>query len=140
MKLGEILAVSFNVGLLALFYTVFGGLISYALYFFVDVHDDAWESSSIAYKLYDTGLELVLIALLAFWPMYYINKAPPIIPVSREMDELVDTYISGIFFVYAMFIFLNDLEAKIKSLYRTILGKQLSRKTNGNKKTAENTP
>lgn len=139
MKLTEFLAVSFNVSFLAIFYTVFGAVFSYGLYFFVDVHDDVWESKPLAYKLYDTGLELVIIALLAFWPMYYINKAPPVIPVSKEMDELVDTYISGIFFVYAMFIFLDDLASKIKSLYQTIIGKELSRKTNGNKNREEST-
>jgi hypothetical protein len=140
MKFGEFLAVSFNVGLLAIFYTVFGGLFSYGLYFFVDVHDCVWETQSLWYKLYDTGLELVIIGLFAFWPMYYINKAPPVIPVSREMDQLVDTYISGIFFVYAMFIFLDDLASKIKSLYKTILGNNTSRKTNENKNTLTCTP
>jgi hypothetical protein len=139
MKLSEFAAVSVNVGLLAIFYTVFGGLFSYLLYFFVDVHDDIWETRSLAYKLYDTGLELVIIGLVAFWPMYYINKAPPMIPVSRELDDLVDTYVSGIFFVYAMFIFLDDLEEKLKSLYKTIFGKDISRKTNIIKNTVEHT-
>jgi hypothetical protein len=140
MKAGEFVAVSLNVGLLAIFYTVFGGLFSYGLYFFVDVHDDVWESKPLSYKLYDTGLELIIIALFAFWPMYFINKAPPVIPVSKELDQLVDTYISGIFFVYAMFIFLDDLESKLRSLYKTILGNGPSRKTNENKTTVEGTP
>lgn len=108
---------SLNVGILAIFYTLLGGLLSYVSHFLFDEFDDSWKSKSTLYKIYDVSVEVVLIGLVAFWTMFYIKDSPPMFNVSRSMDSLVDTYISGIFFSFSIFLFFGDLESKIRYLY-----------------------
>lgn len=121
MKISEILGATVNVAILAVFYTSIGGLISYLLSFFVYEYDEEWRKESLGFQLLDIIVELSLVAILAFWITYNIKEAPPIFRVSKEMDSLVDTYVSGIFFAYSMFLFLEFLDDKIKYLYQKYL-------------------
>jgi hypothetical protein len=41
--------------------------------------------------------------------------------VNKVLDREVDTYISGLFFAFAMFLFLGDLTEKIKYIYEQFL-------------------
>ena len=140
MKFQEIIGVTLNTGILAVFYTAIGGVISYLLYYFVDEHDEEWEKKSMWYQLGDVSLQLAFIGTIAFWITYIIKEAPPIFHVSRELDSLVDTYMSGVFFAYAMFLFIDFLDSKIKFLYHKLLDTHLEkmfpvRKTNKKKST-----
>lgn len=137
MKLEEILGVTLNTGILSIFYTALGGVLSYVLYYFFDEHDSTWETQSTFYQVGMVSAELIVVGIIAIWSSYIIREAPPIFPVSKELDEFVDTYISGIFFVFAMFIFLDNLGSKLQYLYHKFLGKReshfLPRKTDENK-------
>jgi len=140
MKLEEILPVILNAGILAIFYTAIGGVISYLLYYFVDEHDEEWEKKCISYQLGDVSLQLAVIGNLIFWITYLVRQASPIFHVSKEIDELVDTYMSGVFFAYAMFLFIDFLDSKIKFLYHKVFDTHLEkmfplRKTNKKKTT-----
>lgn len=119
--------ISLNIGLLAVFYTVLGGLLSYVIYYLFEDHGDDWEKRSFAYKLTDVLVELTIVGVIAFWVTLGIKDYPPLVPMSREMDSLVDTYISAVFFGYSMFMFLDDLTKKIKSLFATIFQKNFDK-------------
>lgn len=121
MKLQEILGATVNVAILSVFYTSIGGFISYLLSFVVYPFDQEWKKGSLGFQLLDIISELSLVGILAFWITYNIREAPPIFKVSKEMDSLVDTYISGIFFAYSMFLFLQFLDDKIRFLYAKYL-------------------
>jgi hypothetical protein len=138
MKLVEILGITANAGILSIFYTAVGGIISYVLSMFDASSLAEWEKKPVWYKLGDVSLQLAIIGALAFWVTYIIREARPILPVSKEHDRLVDTYISGVFFAYAMFLFINYLDNKIKYLYHQLLDKHVetmfpSRKTDKKK-------
>jgi hypothetical protein len=111
------LLVTLNIGLLAVFYTVIGGLTSYTIYYLFDDHGEKWEKRNILYKILDVVTEITLVGMVGFWFTYTIKEYPPIVPMSEQMDALVDTYISAVFFGYSIFIFLEDLSKKIKHLY-----------------------
>lgn len=138
--------VSLNIGLLAAFYTAIGGLTSYIIYYLFEDHGDNWEKRSLVYQMLDILVEITLVGMIGFWFTYSIKEYPPLVPMSREMDALVDTYISAVFFGYAMFIFLEDLTKKIKFVFDRLLKKNFekifpegsildifSRKTDSNK-------
>ena len=138
MELSEILGVTLNTGILAIFYTIIGGVVSYLVYYFVDEHDEEWEKKSTLYQIGDVSIQLATIGIIAFWMTYIIKEAPPIFHVSRELDSLVDTYISGVFFAYAMFLFVDFLDSKIKFIYHKVFDTHLEkmfplRKTNKKK-------
>jgi hypothetical protein len=127
MKWSEIAGVTLNTSILAVFYTLVGGIISYLLGIAVDTPIDEWKKKPIWYKLGSVSLQLSIIGSLAFWITYIIREAAPIFPISRELDHLVDTYISGIFFAYAMFLFITYLDDKIKYLYSELLDKHIEK-------------
>jgi hypothetical protein len=138
MELFEIIGVTLNTGILAVFYTVIGGIVSYLLYYFIDEHDEEWENKSTLYQVSDVSVQLAVVGTIAFWLTFIIKEAPPIFPVTRELDSLVDTYMSGVFFAYSMFLFLDFLDSKIKFLYHKVFDMHLEkmfplRKTNKNK-------
>jgi hypothetical protein len=117
----NIFLVSLNIGLLAAFYTTIGGLLSYVIYYLFEDHGDKWEKNhSLLYKIFDVVVELTIVGVVAFWITFAIKEYPPMVPMSKQMDELVDTYISAVFFGYSMFIFLEDLTKKIKHIYAEI--------------------
>jgi len=138
MKVAEIVGVTLNAGILSIFYTALGGILSYLLDYFVDRTDTNWESKPIWFQIGDVSLQLSVIGILAFWVTYIIKVAPPIFSVRKELDSLVDTYISGVFFAYAMFLFITFLDDKIKFIYNKLIGAHLEtmfplRKTNRKK-------
>lgn len=126
MKTSEIVGVTLNVSILAVFYTGLGGLLSYLLYQFIQEHDQEWEKQPAWYQILDVSVQLALVGIVAFWITYNIKEAPPIFPVSKKMDEMVDTYISGVFFAYAMFLFIEYLDSKIQFLYDKFIGDTFS--------------
>ena len=64
MKVEEIVGVTLNTGILAVFYTAIGGIISYLLYYFVDQHDEEWEQKPTWYQIGDVSFQLALILSL----------------------------------------------------------------------------
>ena len=113
---------SSNVILLALFYTVFGACLSYVMYHIFDEFDEHWKKRTTIFQLTDVTLEISILATIAFWSSQIINYAPPMLPVRKELDSLVDNYISGMFFLFAIFVFMDDLTEKLKFLFHKIIG------------------
>jgi len=120
MNPSTFLMVCLNIAVLTLFYTVLGGLLSYGLKNVFTPFDDTWTNATLGFKVGETSLELIVIGLIAYWSMYFIEKAPPLFPVSKKFDTSVDTYISGVFFVYAIFLFFDELWSKVQHIYTYI--------------------
>lgn len=129
MTLPLSLAISLDVGFLSLFYTGLGAIVSYVLYYLFDDFGDNWKSKGIWFQVYDIGVETVLIGLIAFWLIFYIKDAPAVFSVSPKLDAFIDSYISGIFFAFSMFIFMDSYSRKIKYIFyekvRPIMDKYL---------------
>ncbi len=109
--------VCLNIAILSLFYTAFGGFLSYILDKLFYKYDDEWKNFNLHFKVLEVSLQIILIGVVAYWSMFFIERAPPIFPVSKVFDKSVDTYISGIFFIYAIFLFFNHLTNKIQYIY-----------------------
>jgi hypothetical protein len=118
----EILFMSLNASVLALLYTIFGAFLSFLFYYIFDEFDEKWEKRSDLYKFADVSIELIIIALTAFWSSQITQGLPPLFKVKKPLDIIVDSYISGIFFIFAMFLFLDQLTEKLKFLYKEYLG------------------
>lgn len=127
MNWTETLFVSGNVCVLAIFYTLFGCLVSYVMYHIFDTHDSNWENRPLWFQLSDVSLETAILSLVAFWSAQLIEIAPPVFPVRKELDILVDSYVSGIFFIFAIFLFLDELTTKYKYLFEKIFKPHFNR-------------
>ena len=110
--------ITLNAAILAVFYTLLGVLLSYIMYHMFDSFDDKWkEERSLAFQLTDVSLEISILSIVAFWSAHIIEIAPPFFYVRKELDTLVDGYISGIFYIFAIFIFMDELTDKLKYLF-----------------------
>lgn len=125
MSVLNILGMTFNAVILALFYTVFGALLSFIFYHLFDDYDEAWQKKSDIFKFGDITIEISLIAIIGLWSYRIIDNLPPFFSVEKHLDSMVDEYMSGIFFTYAMFLFLDELSDKIRFMYRKYLGHHL---------------
>ena len=120
--------VTANIAVFALVYTIAGALMSFVLYYLFDMYDPEkkegleWEKKGIAFQLFDIIVELSIISTMAFWLVYILNVSTPIIPVRKGLEDFVDSYTSGMFFMFAVFIFLTDLTSKLKYVFKVALG------------------
>jgi len=127
MSWKEAFYVTINASLLAIMYTVFGALISYVFYHIFDEFNDDWKKRSELYKITEVTVEVVIIANIAFWSAQYIEMLQPFVPVRKGLDTLVDGFISGIFFIFAIFLFIDQLTEKLKYLYHDYLEEHAGR-------------
>jgi len=127
MSWKEALYVTINASLLAVMYTLFGALISYIFYHIFDEFDENWKKRSELYKITEVTVEVVIIAIIGLWTAFYIEKLQPFVPVRKQLDTLVDGFISGIFFIFAIFLFIDQLTDKLKYLYHEYLGEHAGR-------------
>lgn len=122
------LRVTGNIAIFASLYTLAGGIMSFILYYLFDVynpdkhHGMEWERKGTLFQVMDVVVEIAFIAVSAFWLVYFINTSAPIIPVRNGLQDFVDSYTSGMFFMFAIFIFMTDLSNKLKYLFHKTLG------------------
>ena len=119
MNWTETVLVSMNAGILALFYTLFGVIISIGLHTVFGECDAKWKKLDLAYKIGDVSLEIIILAIIAVWSEYIVVLSPPFFHVRKELDLLVDNYISGIFYLYAIFLFMDSINDKIKDIWNS---------------------
>lgn len=126
---GDSASITGNIAIFALINTLAGAVLSYLLWYAFDPYSDddektkkVWEDKGLLFQLFDISLELAIIATTAFWLSYYLNYAPPIIPVRKGLESAITSYTSGMFFMLAVFIFLNDLNEKLMYIFKFILG------------------
>ena len=131
---GDSLRITGNIAIFAIVYTLAGAVLSYVLWYAFDPYDPwdesdpeqkrmrAWEAKGILFNLYDIAVELILIAISAFWLTYFLDTAAPLIPVRKGLEDFIDSYTSGMFFMFAVFVFLDDLSYKMKYVFNTTFG------------------
>jgi hypothetical protein len=124
-KLGysDIMNLSLNIAILSVFYAFLGGIVSFVFHYLFDEFDEEWKNKSDFFKILDIAVEVCFLALIAFWSVFIINTSAPIFPVRHYLAGFVDTYTSGMFFIYAIFLFMGDLGEKMKHFYDKYLTK-----------------
>lgn len=116
MKLTSFLRVTTDVIVLALLYTTIGILTSFSLHYLFDEFDDEWKKHSTVYHLTDVTLEISILATVSFWSSVVITYFEPLLPVTKAFDSLIDNYVSSTFFLFAIFVFMDDLSAKLQHI------------------------
>lgn len=123
--------VTANIAFFSIMYAMAGGFLSFVLYYLFDTYSPPesteWERKGLVFQFTDIALEISIIGLVAFWLVYFINVSTPIIPIRRGLEDFVDSYTSGLFFMFAIFIFLEDFSNKMKYLFKHFLGNVFDR-------------
>ena len=113
----DIKNLSLNIIMLSVFYAFLGGLVSFVIHYLFDDFDEEWKEKPVWFQMLDISVEIAFLALVAFWSVFTVNTSAPIFPVRQAMASYVDAYTSGMFFIYAIFLFMEDLSDKMKYLY-----------------------
>ena len=116
MKLVSFLNTTIDVIVLALLYTSIGILTSFALHYIFDEFDEEWKKRSTLYHLADVTLEISMLATVSFWSSVGITYFGPLFPVTKMFASLIDSYVSSTFFLFAIFVFMDDLSAKLQHI------------------------
>ena len=124
---GDAVRVTGNIVVYSIFYTIAGAFLSYILYYLFDEFNETWETRGLGYQLFDVSAEVSIIGVVAFWLVYFINVSAPIIPVKKGLEDFVDSYTAGLFFMFAIFIFLGDLSKKLTYIFDTFVGSHFDR-------------
>ena len=126
LSTGDSLRVTANIAFFSILYALAGGFLSFVLYYLFDTYNPPesteWEKKGLAFQFTDIALEIAIIGLVAFWLVYFINTSTPIIPVRKGLEDFVDSYTSGLFFMFSLFIFLQDFSDKMRYVFKQFLG------------------
>ena len=126
MNMTDKLSLTMNAIVLGLLYTFFGLLLSYIFYNIFDEYDEIWIDKTDAFKIADVTIEIGIIAIVGFWSSYYVVQMPALFPLRSDLNLLVNNSISGIFFLFGVFLFLDDLTEKIRYLHKKFLSNFLT--------------
>lgn len=119
---GHILNLTVNLVAIAIFYVFLGGLLSWSMWYVFPNFDKEWEKQSLIYKTFDVAAEISIIIIVAFWVTYFVHSWVPILPVTSQLEDYIESFGGQMIFVYAVFVFLSNLDDKLKCVYHTAFG------------------
>jgi hypothetical protein len=119
---GHILNLTVNLIFVAIFYLFLGGAISYLLKNLFPKFDENWERLPNLVQLADVSLEIAIIVLIAFWLTYIVHSWIPVLPVSSALEHYIESFGGQMIFVYAVFIFMENLDDKLIHVFQDIFG------------------
>jgi hypothetical protein len=119
---GHILNLTGNLVFVAIFYVFLGGAISYLLKNLFPKFDEKWERLPNLVQLADVSLEISIIVLIAFWLTYIVHSWIPVLPVSSALEHYIESFGGQMIFVYAVFIFMENLDDKLMHVFQDIFG------------------
>jgi len=118
MQLSSFLSITTDVIVLALLYTAIGILTSLILHYLFDEFDIEWKKRSPLYHIADVTLEISMLATVSFWSSIMITYFEPLLPVTKAFKGLIENYVSSTFFLFAIFVFMDELTFKLQHINR----------------------
>lgn len=123
---GHIFNLTINLVCISLFYVFLGGLLSWSMWRAFPPYGPEWEKQSNLYQLTDVAVEISLIVIVLFWITYMVNSFVPVIHMSQGLESYVESFGGQTMFIYAVFIFLEGLDDKLKHVYHDFFGTKQS--------------
>ena len=128
MKIGwtDAFLMSVDITVIGLLYTGLGIFISFIIYYLFEEFEEDWTSKTTTYQIIDIVLELTIVILCAFWISYIIRKFPRLLPIPPEQAFMIDTYAIEVFFLFALFLFLDGMTNKMKYMQEKLFGQHFN--------------
>jgi len=119
---GHILNLTLNLICIAIFYLFLGGLLSWTMWRIFPEFNEQWEKQSNLYQLADVSMEISIIVVVAFWTTYFVHSFIPILPVTSALEGYLESFGGQMVFIYAVFVFLDTLDDKLKHVFHDFFG------------------
>ena len=107
---------------IAIFYVFLGCLLSWCMWRVFPEFNENWEKQSNVYQLADVSMEVSIIIIVAFWTTYLVNSFIPVLPISSALEGYLESFGGQTIFVYAVFVFLDTLDDKLKHVFHDFFG------------------
>ena len=115
---GQIASLTVNLVVLGLFNAGLGFFVSYAIGLLFPDFTDEWKKEPAWIQWSDVIAEISLLVIAAFWVTYLVRFIIPIVPLSPSLEHYIEQYGSNFMFLYAIFIYFDDLSDKMLFLFR----------------------
>ena len=119
---GHVINLTGNLIFVGIFYVFLGGAISYILKNLFPKFDENWERLPNLVQFLDVSVEISIIVLIAFWLTYFVHSWIPVLPVSSALEHYIESFGGQMIFVYAVFIFMENLDDKLMHVFQDIFG------------------
>jgi hypothetical protein len=119
---GHIFNLTINLIYMSIFYVFLGALLSWTMWRVFPDFDENWEKQSNLYQLADVCVEVSVIIIVCFWITYFVNLYIPILPVTSPLEVYLESFGGQTMFIYAVFIFLDVLDNKLKHVFHDFFG------------------
>jgi len=119
---GHVVNLTLNLVFIAVFYVFLGGLLSWCLWRIFPEFGPEWEKQSNLYQLLDVATEISIIVIVAFWTTYMVHSFIPVLPVTSALEGYLESFGGQMIFVYAVFVFLDTLDDKLKHVFHDFFG------------------
>jgi hypothetical protein len=119
---GSILNVTLNLVIITIVYIVCaGGTATLIRAVFTRFSED-WKKMGLLQQIGDVTLELSCLVIISFWVTYAIHFWVPVLPVNPGLEHFIELYGGRVVFIYAVFLFVGDLDDKLLTVYDQIIG------------------
>lgn len=119
---GQVFNLTANLVCIGIFYVFLGAFVSYWLSKLFPKFDEEWEKRPNWVQLVDVSAEISIIVVIAFWLTYLVHSYIPILPVSTQLEGYIESFGGQMIFVYAVFIFMDTLDDKLKHVFQDFFG------------------
>lgn len=119
---GQIVNLTLNLSIIALVYVLAGAATSILIRALFARFNDEWKTHPLFYQIADVSLELSFLVIIAFWITYVVHFITPILPVDGRLEHFIEVYGGRMVFIYAVFLFVKDLDEKLLVVYDRITG------------------
>lgn len=115
---GYVALLTFNLAMIGIIYIFLGGAISYLLSWMFPPYDEEWKAKPSGWQTVELSIEIATITVLGFWVTYLVNSYVPFFHVPHDLEYYIESYGGQVVFLYALFIFLDGLDDKLKHVFK----------------------
>ena len=119
---GHIVNLTLNLIIIAILYVVLAATTAWGIRTLSTRFSDGWTKLPLVYQVADVTTEMSLLVVASFWVTYFVHFVVPVMPVDPKLEHFIELYGGRMVFVYAVFLFVRDLDDKLRTVYSKITG------------------
>ena len=126
---GSLLNVTLNLIIIAIVYFICAGVTAALIRAAFTRFSEEWKQMGLLQQVGDVILELSSLVIISFWVTYAIHFLIPVLPVNAGLEHFIELYGGRVVFIYAVFLFVRDLDDKLLFVYDRITGDEHDHQT-----------
>lgn len=118
---GHVVNLTLNLIIIAILYIVLAALTATVIRAGFSRFNEDWKKLPLVYRISDVTAELSVLVVSSFWVTYFVHFLVPVLPVDQKLEHFIEMYGGRMVFVYAVFLFVHDLDVKLHSIYTGLI-------------------